>query len=480
MKNLRSYWLLALSVCLSCNVLFPAEPNPNDCRNNAGLCTAKGDICDQATGLCARTDGSCTSATMCMMPSATVCTNNQCVPCGTNEDCIFWSTSRNATPKRSFCVNIHEANLCTECRPGQDLIDCTDPNKPTCDSNNGVCRDCRADNECISGICRKPGDYPDDPPIQNLKFGQCVSIDDISYVNKDKAGCLSSGSASSPDVPFCQLDAAINAGKPYIKIAGNTNGKYQKINKDLQGRSFILVGEGRDTKPTLLDEVRVQNGALVLSNLQVLASNNMAAAVTCDGSGSSIYMVNSKIGNNGGRAVDAHLDCQHLTVDRSMIDCHNNPKYGLFIGGTDVAKTTYRILNSAVIQCGDIADTGELYGIYLNLKAEGTFMFNTVYLNSRGLNCSNGKLYTTNSIITGSTTGINMESNCGTPSYTVTGNVDFMPGSEPKLVDGSAKNDACCVDKAQPPTGSQMFPTDYYGTSRPQGNGYDIGYQELK
>lgn len=49
------------------------------------------------------------------------------------------------------------------------------------------------------------------------------------------------------------------------------------------------------------------------------------------------------------------------------------------------------------------------------------------------------------------------------------------PG-DPKLI---ADPSNLCIDKGMPDA-NQTIKDDYYGTARPQGNGYDIGFQEVR
>ena len=61
------------------------------------------------------------------------------------------------------------------------------------------------------------------------------------------------------------------------------------------------------------------------------------------------------------------------------------------------------------------------------------------------------------------TTGVTLD-----PSYTTTG--------DPKLI---ADPSNLCIDKGMPDA-NKTIKDDYYGAARPQGNGYDIGFQEVR
>lgn len=325
---------------------------------------------------------------------------------------------------------------------------------------------CIADNECASGLCRKAGDLPTTPPIAGLMTGQCVPAGQIAYVDNSAKG--SDTNPGTQAMPFQTVAKAMMAGKPYISVAASAT-KYPAVS--VSSGNFVMVGPGRDLSPTAtFDSITVSGGALVVAEAQVTPMLS-AAAVTCSGASSSVSLVHTIITNTSGRGVDASATCGQLTVERSRV---TGTRYGIIIAGTVSTPVTYRIVNTAVTNSGNMA-SGELHGVYLDRYASGYFAFNTLNNNNRGINCTTGQMIS-DSIVTGTgPANANAVDSC-TAMRVVTANVDIMAGPEPKLLD-TAKNATCCIDKAIPDASAPKV--DYYGTSRPQGAAYDIGYFEV-
>ncbi len=308
----------------------------------------------------------------------------------------------------------------------------------------------------------------------------------IAYVNNNTSSCKDSNPGTQ-DSPFCNITPAITANKPYINVAGSPK-TYGTVALS-SGGSFVIVGAGRDAMTTtILDQVNVTNGTLVLSNLQVLPSL-ASAAVTCNGSTSSIYLASTVVINGTGRGIDAEMNCGQLTVDRTFVNCKSNGFYGIIVGNSSGSMTSYRIVNSAVTQCGNMS--GEPYGVLLQHQAQastGYFAFNTVTGNYNGVSCSIGMPLIQNSIIAGNNeynnTSVAQVNVCNTDSTVEmnSAHVVFSPTASgvPALATGNATNTMWIVDRGTPPPGNQSVPTDYFGVTRPQGQQYDIGFQELQ
>lgn len=435
---------------------FPsAKLNPEDCTNDPGICQ-NGLHCDFDKHDCVPG------------PECTVATQDvDCKP----------------FPTRPYCVDI-QGNHCRECRP-LSKSDCSgNLEKPFC-GVDAICHACTADNECSSGICRKAGDYPN----PGAMMGQCVSIDEIAYVNQDSVNCINSGTASSQNIPFCTLNAAMNANKNYIYVAASQTA-YPAISLNTSGRTVIIVGDGdgRNNAPATIfnssspqSAVSVQNGTLVISSARIIA-NSSNGAVSCSGTGSSLYIIGAYVQNSGGRGIDA--SCKQITVDRTIVDCDKLgvQRYGISIGSGQ--NTDYWIVNSAVINCGNFSGSGERHGVYLGPQAIGYFAFNTVTANYRGVLCVGGQNII-NSIVAGNSNPQDPQvESCGfDQSYVVTdiNKVEFLAPGNPRLKkEPSMINDTYIFDKALLPSGSQAIMNDYDGTLRPKGKGYDIGFQELK
>ena len=454
-------------------------PNPADCTYDESICTSAGLSCDPRLHQCVSVKG-CLTAAMCSSPSASVCTDSQCSPCTADADCSDWSRLRNATPPRDFCVQMGGQSTCAQCRPGMGATDCPDPANSICDSALALCRPCRADKDCSSGICRKLGDYPEVSPVTGLPTGQCVPSSQISYVDQDNPQCQASGTTSSPTQPLCTLTTALGLSLPYISIAPSKK-FYPNINLNMPGKLFVIVGPNADTRSyAYFDHITVSSGTLVLVNLYLYPMTAGSAQVTCTGSQSSLYLVSSSMVNVGKlsiRLVDASMDCGQITLDRMLMSCLNQNKAGLLIGGTGSVTTNYRIVNNAIVSCGGSA--GDPYAVQISDQASGYFGFNNVYANYKGIQCTSSKQTIVNSIVAANTAS-QIDGCSFDPQYNITDSAKIDAPSAPFLQPSGLNNDMNIVDKALAPSGSQQVLIDYDGNLRPQGKGYDIGIQELK
>lgn len=357
---------------------------------------------------------------------------------------------------------------CTKCKASTE---CLDSAKPVCELPSGSCRPCAADSECDSGLCRKAGDYPVTPPISGLMSGQCIPTSQVVHVNSGSTSCSdSAGTPGTGAQPFCQLSAALVSAKPYYKLAGSTV-TYNGVTST--SGNFVIVGPGRDASPPArIDSSSINSGSVVFSGVQLRIKGGIGGgttAITCKGSSSNLYVVDSVV--SGTQGIDASQDCGQLTVNRSRIQ---GLRGGLLIGGKGTVVTNYAITNSTVTNSGNSMFLGETCGTKISAKASGLFLYNTLTANYEGL-CCDGTQSVSDSIVAGNTFQV---SGCIT-SRVVESAVDLATGIEPKLLD-TPNNAACCIDKGLNPSGGAMVPTDYFGTARPRGNGYDIGFHELK
>jgi hypothetical protein len=192
-----------------------------------------------------------------------------------------------------------------------------------------------------------------------------------------------------------------------------------------------------------------------------------------------LYVRDATVTNTSGRGIDAEQGCAKLYVDRVRVN--NTSRYGILVGLTGSTITQYRIVNTAVVSSGGMA-AGEEHGVYFGSKSSttGFFGFNTITGNYRGVGCQASRTLT-NSIVAGNTlTQVDVCTANAANVVTDNSKVDLVTGLDPKL-QNTAKNDACCVDKAAAPTQTDTpVPTDYFMGDRPMGKGYDIGYHELK
>lgn len=471
MKKAPLFFLAAVAG-LSCDAIFPPVDNPENCAlPNAAPCPDTM-VCDKTSSLkCVPIKNSCTGPATCPSETNAACPVDTgiCTPCSADNQCTAWSTAHNHTPALTHC----SVGLCIECTVNAD---CTDALKPACDSSTHACRGCKTDGDCATGICRKAGDYPETSPVPGLMTGQCVAATDIAYASNNGSGCSDTG-AGTMTQPFCSVAKAMTAGKAYINVLPSGTA-YPALS--VTTGSVVLIGPGRDASTTaIFPSVTVNGtGSLVISGVRVAASATApAGAVTCTGGGS-LYLRDAVITNTPGRGIDAETGCAKLFVERTRIN--NTTGYGIIVGNTGATVTDYRIVNNALVLCGS-PGTGEEYAIKLGIKSSptGYLAYNTLNKNYKGLVCDSDRTIN-DSIITASTGSIDVSGcNASSQKNIVSTGVDLASGNEPKLLD-TANNAAKCIDKGMMPTQPQVVQTDFYGTDRPQGAGYDIGYHELK
>lgn len=470
MTTARSSWILAAFVFLSCNgKWFATEPNKENCTTDVGAiaCKDEGGQCDVATGKC-RKDLSCASAVDCAMGSAAWCKDGQCVPCDVDTRCVVWTNARNPSPRRDYCASLtNSPNTCAQCRPGQDKTDCTDLLKPTCDAASGLCRACAKDSDCASGVCRKPGDYPTSPPVAGLMTGQCVSSDSIAYVNNSGTPACAGTNSGSQTEPVCTVMQAqtLTPARAYIRLIGS--GTPYVIPAVAAGGNLVIVGPGHSANPgaQVTNPISVTGGSLVLQGVQITQTTVVGMpAVRC--SGGSLFLLDSSVVSDY-KGVDG-TGCGQLYVERTRV---SSGQRGILVSGP------YRIVNTAVASAGTGGGVGgEEYAVDLTTGATGYFAFNTITRYFGGVRCL-PSLTLTDSIIV---TSMNDVGGCMTQRV-VTGanNVELATGLEPKLLNKGAKNTACCIDQGRMPASNEPVPTDFYGTARPNGEEYDIGFHEI-
>jgi hypothetical protein len=302
-----------------------------------------------------------------------------------------------------------------------------------------------------------------------------VAAESIAYASNNDAGCIDSGAGTAAE-PFCSIAAALTSGRPYLRLLPSSD-TYPAFT--VSTGNVVITGPGRDASPTAtLSAVTVTGSSttLTLSGVKIVGDGVQFGAVTCRGDGT-LYLHDLMVKNPAGRGVDAELECSKVYVDRVRVN--NTSAYAIVIGVVGTTTTRYRIINTAVVASGSLA-SGEEHAVFLGPRSSpmGTFAFNTITGSLRGVGCTSTRIVS-NSIVAGNVLS-QVDSPCLGAATVITENVDLEPGLDPKLQNTSA-NDACCVDRATAPTPTDpVVPTDYFGTSRPLGKGYDIGYHELK
>lgn len=438
------FLLISLAGCDAVWTNF-AINNPQNCILNANACTGA-DSCDQQTGKC-----------------------SAMAPCTADAQCEARSKFNQSQPAQNYCVDLNGTPTCVECRGSASPNDCRTPGKAVCNNSTLSCRPCYDSSDCISGLCAYSGMLPDIPIAQlsNIQTGECIYPSQISFVQK--SGTCSDTGPGTVSQPFCSLAPALSRLSPFIALGPNGGIAHPPFTVN-GGYTRVIVGTGRDTGATLLSSASVTDGTLVLSAVSI--GPVAGPTLTCSNSSGNLYVLKSKVYNGIYRGIDASVNCGSLTVERSIVIGNGSNASGIVIGNTGSTTTNFRIVNSAVIRAGTFS--GGIYGVYIGLSAQGTFAYNTITGNSTGVGCDVGKTIS-DSIVSGNNTQ-NIY-NCNV-TRVASGAVNFTALSDgtPMLMD-TTTNSNCCIDKGQ---SSSSIIRDFNDNRRPIGNGYDIGYNEIR
>ncbi len=453
-----------------------SKDNTFNCNKNAGICASLGMnfYCDTAQGCCNEIPmGRCNKSTDCTKNDKPVCDmpNNICVSCSGNTQCKDWATAQVDPLNRVLCIN----GQCNEC---MDNSQCTRPGKGFCNQNTNVCGGCTANSDCPgSNICKLDESLLATGDTLS-KIGECVLMTDVVAVDNNLAKCDNAGAGGKP---FCQISQAVSSGKSYIKVVGNgavSASLYQPVTVSNGGQRVTIIGPGRDAMPYATAQA-VINGVTVTGGAQVtligisVTNNGGAPAVQCNGSGS-LYAQNVLISDTvavpkGGIYASS---CSKVNVERTKIT--NAIGYGIFITGG----SGHRVVNNAIINGGSVA---EPTGMRLSGGASGLFAFNTIANNRQGGILCDSAVAVSDSIVMVNGAGPEVSTNCQSarivssgvtldPSY-----MNAMAG-DPRI---TADPGNVAIDKGAADT-NKTVKDDYFGAPRPQGNGYDIGFQEVR
>ena len=471
MTRNRASLLVAAFALLSCESILPSEVNKDNCVMNPGICdSAGGQTCDMNLKRCVPRGGTCAGPVDCMMSTAAACSDGQCVPCTADNQCKAWSQARVLATPLDYCTG----GTCGNCRTNADCA--TSAVGGLCDATTHLCRGCEANSECDSavgagdGICRRPGDYPE-TPMTGVETGKCVPSNLIAFATNKTVGpgCEGmSANGSTLSRPYCNLTIAAASGKPYIKVLPANHTALS-----LNGTSVNLVGPGRDAaQGAILAGLAVTGGTVSVSDMTVQASAGVVA-LQCRAN-ATLYLNYSKVYSNNAFGVDAQQDCAKVFVDRTRIE--STGSLAITVGEAGTTATTYRIVNSAVVQSG-ASDAANRNPVRLGDSASsGVFAYNTLSGTVGGVSCTKTTQSLTDSIISVGS-GTPVAASC-TQARLAIGTAELMAGTEPMLTT-SAANTGCCIDKGVNPSGNLVV-TDYFGTKRPVGGGFDIGFHEVK
>ncbi len=461
--------------------------SPYNCSSDPTICTQLGAtfVCDKIQGCCQdEPPGFCRQSADCLNAEQPVCnvSTNQCVACATgamqalgNQQCAEWVANRSDPLKRNLCIN----GLCAECLTNAD---CTRPGKGICNQMTNTCGGCTQNSDCpASNVCKR------DQSLLSTgddltKIGECADPADVAYIDNSYFNCnVGDGTRLNP---YCQVSAALAQAKPpsFIVVAGLGDASvhlYQPITVSTSGQRVAILGPGRDVAPyttaqAVLNGVTVANGAQVtLMNLAV-TNHQAQPAVKCSGS-STLYLNNVLISDSaqppqGG--IYATL-CSKVTIEKTKVAYAGG--YGVYI----VGGSGHRVVNNAIINSGSAAEPA---GMRLSGGATGLFAFNTIASNRLGGVLCDSIVPVTDSIVTANGAGAQVSATCQQQRI-VTGGITLDPSymaatmaGDPKLLADPSNQ---CIDQGMPDA-NKTIKDDYFGSARPQGNGYDIGFQEVR
>ncbi len=443
--------------------------NPNNCVNNPAICESLGlgFMCKTDSGCCTPGDsGACNKTPDCTSNAKAVCIERACVPCKADAECAEWGNARRDS--RKLCVS----GVCKDCRGDAD---CKDPAKPVCELAVGSdtinqCYACRQNSNCPgTNVCKTDEAIAD----SQAALGACLKPTEIVYVN-NAAGCSDTGTGTAA-MPFCQLNAAVKSGKPYIQIAGSST-PYLPMAVTGAGVRIIVLGPGRESSPpAIIGGADISASASVtFVGLEVTRAGS--AAVAC-ASGASVYLreVIIKKSNEGVSA-----SCSKAWIENSRIQ--NASDNGINISGA----TNYRIVNSSVVFSGSATSP---HGVNLAGTSKGYFAFNTIAKNTAGVSCSAAQRISDSVVSTNLGSQIDAACSKARVNEAVVINAGTGPSpTEPALM--SVADEALLVDKTTPAEVEAdlkalqplqiKISNDYALTARPKGNGYDIGYKEIR
>lgn len=461
--------------------------SPYNCKSDPTICATLGPtfVCDMTQGCCQdEPPGFCRKTADCVNADKPVCnlSTNTCVPCATgamqaqgNQQCADWAAAQSDPLKRNLCIN----GQCGECLNNSD---CTRPGKNFCDQVSNICGGCTQNSDCPgSNICKRDvsllatGD-------DLTKIGDCAAASDVAYIDNSYFNCnVGDGTRLNP---YCQVSMALAQPQPpsFIFVEGRGDATvhlYQPFTVGTSGQRLAILGPGRDIQPyttaqAVLDGVTVSNGAQVTLMNLALTNHQPQPAVTCNGS-STLYMSNVLISDSaqppqGG--VYATM-CGKVTIEKSKIAYAAG--YGVYI----VGGSGHRVINNAIIDNGSAAAQA---GMRLSGGAAGLFAFNTIAGNRMGGIVCDSIVPVTDSIVLANGAGTQVSSTCQQqrivssgitldPSYTAA----TMAG-DPKLISDPSN---LCIDQGLVDA-NKTVKDDYFGSARPQGGGYDIGFQEVR
>lgn len=454
--QLRNYTLIAVIALTAALTASCERTHPNYCP------TARDHNCLELDA-----DVSCHSDQDCAGRDNTpVCDlqgSQLCVQCTTSKPAACTGTTR-------VCGT---GNVCVQCTTSESAA-CTGTS-PVCGTDN-ACHGCSAHAQCGSGVC--------------LPDGSCASDTNVAYVSPPPVG---TDGACSKSAPCKTLDAALQQGRAYVKMATGLVKDMKTTTIDSQSVT-ILADAGAQLDRDGDGPVLIVTGAsavVQIYDLEITGASGASGAdgiqLTANGGNPSLTLTRTIIDGNQGNGVTATGGT--LTVIRSTISA--NQGGGIVMTGSG---TLFTIKNNFIYLNGNTL-TASVGGLSLVPTGASSLEFNTIVDNhakvagtsAGGVFCDVPGFTAAHNLIfrnTGGASG-NVQT-VGVCTYgdsfnmPGTSNVDNAPGfAHPNALPFdyhlTATSPTSIVDAAGACTG-----VDFDGDTRPIGAACDLGADERK
>jgi hypothetical protein len=442
----------------------------------------------------------CEQASECTDPARPLCEDGRCVACAGPTDCD--AAAPVCDQELGECVGCSQADDCaghadaTVCAADGACVGCDgmadcEATAPVCDDETRTCRACAQDADCGSGACDR---------IE----GTCADDSAVLFVTPDGRGAQCT--RNLPCGSLADAAAAATADRTLVRIAAGT---YTGTTTLSAVRLRVFADPGTILRPTPGGSVTVDvTGAsdVLFHSIEITgATGDLGArAIRCidlDGS-PTLRLVEAAVKDAPGLGIEAS-SCA-LTVERSVVSgnsgggisatgsgsaltINSSTIGGNAGGGISATGSRFTLVNNFIVQNGG---AGALVGgASLSGAADSRLEHNTIAGNVRsagavaGLLCV-GSLVGTNNLIFGNSNGAaEVSSECSHRFSLIGPEPEDGEGNRadpPTFADASSGDfhlapRSVGIDQAEASSVSE----DIDGDPRPQGDGADIGADEV-